>query len=600
LKSRAGNLCLDLNRGNRNVQMYRCHGGANQRWNRDARGNVRSQGMRGHCLDLNRGVKNIYLQKCHGQPNQKWDFFGQELRSRFGLWCVDWGHRNIYLANGCHGKPNQRFFVDGKGRWRVAAKKNMCLDYHTRNRNVYVSRCHNGRNQKWFFDRKQQLRTRHDSRCADVHGRTKNIYMHGCHGGPNQRFFWLRSAQAAAKRAQEKQSGGRSSSAIKGRDTAGPTKTHAGAKRGVLQPSAPKDGGLLLSKLSKAQWCMALKKGGGDVRSERCSGDDTQRWYFHRQQLKSRAAADLCLEVNKQWNDVSMVKCSGSMSQMWFHDGSGNVKSEAVRNKCLSLEPVGKNIWVYDCSDKANQKWDFFGEELRSRHGLACIEGSAGNMQINDKNCNGGESQNFIVDAKGRWRIAVKADSCLTSHPLTGNVFLKKCHNGKNQKWYLSGNGTMRTRYDGKCADVNPRTKNIYMNKKCTGKENQQFYWMRAAQAATKAAQDAVFHKLSRSTAKSDSFTYFSCRALPAGAPGVTVFDDPKATVARCFAKCKEQKGARYFGMTGGNKCWCSAIYFGREVSVELCDKRCVGDASETCGGSSGHSSVYVMSHCKK
>ena len=71
-----------------------------------------------------------------------------------------------------------------------------CLDYHTGTNNVYMHDCHDGSNQKWYFDEDTKaIRSEYDHRCLDVHlavGQSDNVYMHECHEGANQQFeAWL-------------------------------------------------------------------------------------------------------------------------------------------------------------------------------------------------------------------------------------------------------------------------------------------------------------------------------------------------------------------------------------------------------------------------
>ncbi|CAJ1365960.1 unnamed protein product [Effrenium voratum] len=63
-----------------------------------------------------------------------------------------------------------------------------CLDYHTGTDNVYMHDCHDGSNQKWYFDEDTKaIRSEYDHRCLDVAG-TDNVYVQTCHFQTNQQW----------------------------------------------------------------------------------------------------------------------------------------------------------------------------------------------------------------------------------------------------------------------------------------------------------------------------------------------------------------------------------------------------------------------------
>jgi hypothetical protein len=77
------NLCLDV-RGERTangtaVQLYACHGGANQRWRIGSDGTIRSA-QSGRCLDVSgqrtQAGTRVQIWDCHGGSNQRWRLVG--------------------------------------------------------------------------------------------------------------------------------------------------------------------------------------------------------------------------------------------------------------------------------------------------------------------------------------------------------------------------------------------------------------------------------------------------------------------------------------------------------------------------------------------
>ena len=39
-------------------------------------------------------------------------------------------------------------------------------------------------------DNARPLGSPYGSKCADIHPHSKTLYMHNCHDGPNQKFYW--------------------------------------------------------------------------------------------------------------------------------------------------------------------------------------------------------------------------------------------------------------------------------------------------------------------------------------------------------------------------------------------------------------------------
>jgi hypothetical protein len=66
----------------------------------------------------------------------------------------------------------------------------LCLDYNYNNRNVYMHKCHKGKNQHFSFDKSGRLSTKHDTKCLDYNYNNKNVYMHDCHKGKNQKWHF--------------------------------------------------------------------------------------------------------------------------------------------------------------------------------------------------------------------------------------------------------------------------------------------------------------------------------------------------------------------------------------------------------------------------
>jgi hypothetical protein len=122
-------------------------------------------------------------------------------------YCADINHGsgdNLYMYYNCHKGDNQDFYFES---WPPPARirtrsGNKCLDYNWGNGNLYFFDCHDGSNQLWFFrdgDEKtvpydaseaRRIGSRHDNKCIDMNTGNNNLYMYDCHDGDNQKFFF--------------------------------------------------------------------------------------------------------------------------------------------------------------------------------------------------------------------------------------------------------------------------------------------------------------------------------------------------------------------------------------------------------------------------
>jgi len=69
-------------------------------------------------------------------------------------------------------------------------------------------------------------------------------------------------------------------------------------------------------------------------------------------------------------------------------------------------------------------------------------------------------------------------------------------------------------------------------------------------------------------------------------------------TKTQCFINCQKQKGMKYFAMTTGSTCFCSAVPPGTKIGSKECDMPCTGNPHEICGGLHNIASVYTMMDC--
>jgi len=68
--------------------------------------------------------------------------------------------------------------------------KGYCMDMNNKNKNLYMHKCHNGKNQKWYWADGASLKNKASKECADWDYNKNGFYMHKCHSGQNQKFWW--------------------------------------------------------------------------------------------------------------------------------------------------------------------------------------------------------------------------------------------------------------------------------------------------------------------------------------------------------------------------------------------------------------------------
>jgi len=71
-----------------------------------------------------------------------------------------------------------------------------------------------------------------------------------------------------------------------------------------------------------------------------------------------------------------------------------------------------------------------------------------------------------------------------------------------------------------------------------------------------------------------------------------------KMTPRACFDFCRTVPEMVYFGLVHGRECYCTAYY--QQVPGDgACDAQCEGDASKTCGSTTGMADMYQMHSCE-
>ncbi|KAF6263528.1 ricin B lectin domain-containing protein [Scenedesmus sp. NREL 46B-D3] len=203
------NKCLDVNgqatSDGTKVQVWDCNRGPAQIWSRDENGALRPQCAPSSCLDVPRqnfaqGTL-MHIWSCNASPAQQMNApFVPVVPSNSisaGNLCVDapnWNNGARAYLFPCHGGNNQRFELrtDGSLRWPGT---NKCLDVNggtsADGTAVQVWDCNGSPAQRWARDSNNALRTP-TGRCLDVPGsrfeQGAQMQIWGCNGSPAQRF----------------------------------------------------------------------------------------------------------------------------------------------------------------------------------------------------------------------------------------------------------------------------------------------------------------------------------------------------------------------------------------------------------------------------
>ena len=110
------------------------------------------------------------------------------LRVQLGetWWCLRYDSESNVDTASCSDDNGQKWYmINGN---IISLKNGLCLDVNTGTSNVYMHGCHNGDNQKFYWDEDDKdLRSEWNHKCLD-RNHENNIYMHPCTGGENQKF----------------------------------------------------------------------------------------------------------------------------------------------------------------------------------------------------------------------------------------------------------------------------------------------------------------------------------------------------------------------------------------------------------------------------
>jgi hypothetical protein len=204
---RADGKCLDATDGGTGngtrIQLWDCHGGANQRWQLHADGTLVNPASR-RCLDAVDGriAENgtaLQLWDCHGDPNQRW-VLPPPTSAITGLAgkCLDaagnaWRDGTAAQLYTCNQTAAQAWTASADGTIRGLGR---CLDVRDADRSngtrVQLWSCNGTSAQQWLARSDGTLINPASGRCLDVTDADAAdgtpLQLWDCHGGVNQRW----------------------------------------------------------------------------------------------------------------------------------------------------------------------------------------------------------------------------------------------------------------------------------------------------------------------------------------------------------------------------------------------------------------------------
>ena len=358
------------------------------------------------CMDWSMsGDNNVYMFPCHSNDNQKWLWSGRNtLHSPENLeYCLTALSNNDVGMRLCSFGADQIWTRTASN--EILGREGLCLDHNFVNNNVFMTDCHGGSNQKFYFHKRTpaHLMSLFNKECVDVitHTGTDNVYMHPCHDGTNQKW-------------------------ILGRDE-------------TLQSSW---------KLSK---CLDWNHGdpNNNVYLYDCHNGKNQKWYFDDiGRLRTRHDSTMCLDVNLNTKNLYMHKCHLGSNQAFYFPPQD--KCESCEFKYILMPNVANcvdwdyggahnNVYLHGCHTGANQQWALSQNLVVSPHDRKyCLTWQVGG--VNNavmRPCFEAKYQKWHLDNHGRLHSQYDSSKCL-DHNGQGNLYVHDCHGGENQKFYFS------------------------------------------------------------------------------------------------------------------------------------------------------------------
>ncbi|CAJ1365958.1 unnamed protein product, partial [Effrenium voratum] len=374
---------------------------------------------------------------CQSGNNFKWYWQGKLLKSRTDGRCLDFlTHSYVVRVGSCPNSDTQRWNRPSVFKDLPAAKMTSmhsathCWNYNPNTGDVYMrDPCHDGDNQKWYFDG-EAIKTPEDtSKCLDE-ASSGNLYMNTCHSGEdNQKFYW--------------------------------------------------DGARIKNKKWDGAKCIDYGYGDGKIYMHSCHSGANQMFNLWTPQRLSTENSGKCLEKQSD-NNVVMRGCKHTDNQQWYFEGP-ILRNKDDTSQCLDMRTSGDyNLYMGSCHGGDNQDFVWSGELVKSVHDSSiCWKWMGGsNKNVEGKPCDSSSDLfKWYFHApvhKGKLMKSDYEDSCMDWDNGNARVYMNSnCHKNSNQRWYFVGEGIcVESLGDDKCLDYDPSVARVYMNN-CHGGNNQ-------------------------------------------------------------------------------------------------------------------------------
>jgi murein DD-endopeptidase MepM/ murein hydrolase activator NlpD len=475
--------CLDAgdvnNPQNRWLRINTCHGGNNQKWERDNVGRVHSLANYNQCIDgYGGGVyagQTVAAWDCHGYDNQKWNV--ADLNMPLAAQIVDstmdrvqpatndymraldsgCGLNNIIVIKYRDNGDCQKLKYD-YGTNSIRNPFGQCIDAGNMNstQKLVFYTCNNSANQKWFHESgnnriwSQQKDNANRTRCIEYSALNNGdeVYILPCSTDSRQRWYNgdLNITQAS----------------VPGNNF-----------NNFSQEIWPADNGGFKFDVTGAN-----PTDGTSVKLVTSNGNIAQKWGYDWNTHQLKGLNDKCLDAgdindpNNRW--LRLNTCHSGSNQKWFIDNINRIHSEAKTSLCIDSpwgNSSGSQLYMGACHNGNNQKWSGNVNMLRQETFFPIY--SAYNQSFGFDIYGGTDSNQTPIKMWGlgnnQWNEVFEYNS--TTQELRnrngkcvdgGNVNdsnnrwirINDCNNGSQQKWYTDGGYRIHSAANGSlCVD---------------------------------------------------------------------------------------------------------------------------------------------------
>ncbi|KAL7521065.1 hypothetical protein ACHAWX_005756 [Stephanocyclus meneghinianus] len=390
--------CLDL-AGSGNLYMNaNCHGGSNQKFMMPSQwfpeilslNRVWVFSNRTLCMGEDNNSGHVNMQPCnHTEMNtamcgtfrtKQRDYIGTINRTSSGHICQRWDsqfpHQHNFTANDqnyCRNPDNdnsawcyttnpsicrQDFEYDALT--RQIKRLGRCIDYAFKDNYLYMNKCHDGKNQQFYFDSStNRLQNGWDNKCLDWDG--TQLYMTTCDDRSSEKLQiptpWVEGISSSSFDEVRMFSNLNLCLTLEIPQIAGTPLVLQECKVGQANQIIFYDAETLEIKLWRTKYCVDYNFNNFNVYIDPCHGGSNQKWYHERttNQLRS-LSGNKCVD----WGNgkLYMNTCHSGNNQkflvpsLWFGQCSHTIHSFLDYEKCMIYNPDhSNNVYMSNCQE---------------------------------------------------------------------------------------------------------------------------------------------------------------------------------------------------------------------------------------------------------